>query len=126
MIEVVHHVPAQLLELLPLLQEAVEEAEGEEELPVGPGFEAAAELSFRHQLEQPHHVCFHALQTAAVQKTLRGFSVHIKRDSSIKFRPSASTFVQKCVYKVDAPDMSGRSFSQQVVDSLLHGSIDYM
>lgn len=65
MVEVVHHVPAQLLELLPLLQEAVEEAEGEEELPVGPGLGAAAELSFGNQLEEPRHVSFHALQTAA-------------------------------------------------------------
>lgn len=60
-VEAVVDVPAQLQELLPLQQDAVEEAEGEEQLPVDDGLRAAAELRLRHQLVQTLHVGLHTL-----------------------------------------------------------------
>lgn len=61
-IEAIDDVPAHLSELLPFQQDAVEKAEGVEQLLVQPAFGAAVELSFSHQLVQTLHVGFHALR----------------------------------------------------------------
>ena len=62
-VEAVDDVPAQLQELLPLQQDAVEEAEGEEQLAVEDRPGAARELGLRHQLVQALHVGLHSLRT---------------------------------------------------------------
>lgn len=62
-VEVVDEVPARLTQRLPLQQDAVKEAEGEEQLPVGNGIGAAGELGFGHHLVQTLHVGFHSLKT---------------------------------------------------------------
>ena len=61
-VEAVDDVPAQLQELVPLQQQAVEEAEGEEESAVGHRPGAAGEAGLRHQLVQTLHVGFYSLE----------------------------------------------------------------
>lgn len=62
-VEAVDDVPAQLQELLPLQQDAVEEAEREEQLPVEDGPRAALELLLCYQMVQTLHVGLQALWT---------------------------------------------------------------
>ncbi|KAG7254037.1 hypothetical protein CRUP_014195 [Coryphaenoides rupestris] len=61
-VEAVDDVPAQLQELAPLQQQAVEEAEGEEQPPVGQRPRAPGEALLRHQLVQTLHVGSDALE----------------------------------------------------------------
>ena len=62
-VEAVDDVPAQLQELLPLQQDAVEEAEGEEQLAVEERPGAARELGLCDELVQTLHVGLHSLST---------------------------------------------------------------
>lgn len=70
-VEAVDDVPTHLPKLLALQQDAVEEAEGEEQLFVGRRSGAAVELGVGHQLVQTLHVGFHTLKTNGFKTRLR-------------------------------------------------------